>query len=71
MIGGSRVLISYAVRESNELNTKPSIDDPGIAYATHDAEMVKRATIFAAGNPLGIEEDGPFDDSFVSNREKL
>ena len=33
--------------------------------------MVKRATIIAEGNPLGTEEDVPFDDSFVADIRKV
>ena len=47
------------------------MDDPVTAYETHDEEMVKRAPIVVAGNPQGIEEDSPFDDSFISDRGKL
>ena len=37
---------------------------------THDDEMAKRAPIIAVGNPLVTEEDGPFDDFFVTDRKK-
>ena len=33
--------------------------------------MFKRALIIATGNPLGTEEDGLFDDSFVADRGKV
>ena len=70
MRGGSGVPLSCVVRASNKLHPKTSIDDPVTDYVTRDEEMVKRAPIITAGNTLGTEEDGPFDDSFVSDREK-
>ena len=71
MRGGSRVPLSYVVRSSNELHPKTSVDDLVTAYATHDEEIVKRATIIATRNNPGIEEDGPFNNSFVADRGKL
>ena len=53
MRGGTGVLLSYVVRESNTLHPKPSVYDPVTASATHDEETVKRALIITAGNPLG------------------
>ena len=67
MRGGSGVLLSYVVRESNTLHPKPLVYDPVTASATHDEETVKRALIIAAGNPLGTEEDGPFNDSIIAD----
>ena len=55
MRGGSGVPISYVLRSSNELHSKPLLDDMVIAYATHDEEIIKRALIIATGNPLGTE----------------
>ena len=37
----------------------------------HNEEMVKRSLIIAAGNSIGTEKDGPFNESFVSDRGKL
>ena len=71
MRGGSGVPLSYVVRESNKLHPTPSIDDPATAYTTHDEEMFKRAPIIASRNPLGTEEYGPFNDSFVTDRGKV
>ena len=71
MRGVSAVTVSYVARARNELHPKPSVDDPVTAYVTHDEEMVKRAWIIATGNPLGMEEDGPLDESFFADREKV
>ena len=34
-------------------------------------EMVKRAPVITAGNPLGTEENFPFDNSFVADKGKV
>ena len=71
MQGSIRIPLSYAVRESNDLHPKPSVDDPVTAYTDHNEEMVKRAPIIAAGNPLVTEEDAPFNESFIADRGKV
>ena len=71
MRGGSEVPLSYVVRKSNELHPNTEVDDPVTSYTTTDADMFKRAPIITEGNPLGTEEDGPFDDSFVADRGKV
>ena len=71
MRGGSNVLLGYVARISNGLHPKTSINDPVSSYKTHDEEMVKREPIILPGNLQGTEEDGPFEDYFITDRGKV
>ena len=55
------------------MGSDPTMGTVGSRYTTHDQELIKRSAII---NPTGVsstepEKDGPFTDTYFSDRMKL
>lgn len=67
--GTNGVPLSYVVRK--DIKPEPSADDPSTNYDTLDEEMIARAPILtnnAVGVVAVLEREGPFVDSFITDR---
>jgi hypothetical protein len=67
--GTNGIPLSYVVRKN--IKPAPSADDPLANYDTLDEEMIARAPILtnnAAGVVAVLEREGPFVDSFITDK---